>query len=126
MGAWPQYSDGAVGVDASGRPHVHLNVLRYYLVCPAAPVCWVLITVALCRLTTITAQLLLVLAATFGGRHADAECAQWQAWFAFYVLRGSVADSNIGMAPQRPGGYIGSLNPGQFTGSMLKVGRIHL
>ena len=32
LGTWPQYSDGAVGVDGSNRPHVHLNVLRYYLV----------------------------------------------------------------------------------------------
>lgn len=46
-----------------------------------------------------------------------------QAWFAFYVLRGSVADGELGTAPQRPGGYIGSLNPGQFTGSVLKVQR---
>jgi hypothetical protein len=33
LGTWPQYSDGAVGVDGSNRPHVHLNVLHYYLVC---------------------------------------------------------------------------------------------
>jgi hypothetical protein len=32
LGTWPQYSGGAVGVDGSSRPHVHLDVLRYYLV----------------------------------------------------------------------------------------------
>lgn len=32
LATWPQYSGGAVGVDASGRPHLHLNVFRYFLV----------------------------------------------------------------------------------------------
>lgn len=32
LATWPQYGGGAVNADASGRPHVHLNVLCYYLV----------------------------------------------------------------------------------------------
>lgn len=37
LATWPQYGGGAINVDASGRPHVHLNVLCYYLVSPSCP-----------------------------------------------------------------------------------------
>jgi hypothetical protein len=127
LGTWPQYSDGAVGVDGGNRPHMHLNVLRYYLVRSSAfvmphtwwsgqlwPTLQHILSIAACDCWTSVPPGIL--------------CDDWfpftlQAWFAFYVLRGSVADGELGTAPQRPGGYIGSLNPGQFTGSVLKVQR---
>ena len=37
LATWPQYGGGAINVDASGRPHVHLNVLCYYLVTSPRP-----------------------------------------------------------------------------------------
>lgn len=39
------------------------------------------------------------------------------------MLRGGLADGDGGAGPARPGGYMGSLNPGQLTGSVLKVCR---
>jgi len=32
LSTWPQYSGGAVGIDATSKPHVHLNIFRYFLV----------------------------------------------------------------------------------------------
>ena len=51
----------------------------------------------------------------------EMRCSLWQAWFAFYVLRGGLADGGNGPGPGRAGGYMGSLNPSQLTGSVLKA-----